>query len=79
MEVKHRNVALLDPQGTHRTQTLKEHLETRKFREKKRDRGSLGVCGTDGTNVGLRAFGAQAFMLRYVVLKACDKLPKVAT
>ena len=84
MEVQHRNVALLDPQGTHRTQTLKEHLETSKFREKKkRDQGSSGVCRAGGTNVGLRAFGAQAVMLRYVVLRLlttkCYKKPKFAT
>ena len=84
MGVKHRNVALLDPQRTNRTQTLKEHLETRKFREKKkRDQGSSGVCRAGGTNVGLRAFGAQAVMLRYVVLRLlttkCYKKPKFAT
>ena len=44
-----------------------------------------GVCRADGTNVGLRAFGAQAVILRYVakicnkkVLQNSQKLQKVA-
>ena len=33
----HCNVALLDPQGKHRTLTLIERLETRKSREQKKE------------------------------------------
>ena len=44
----------------------------------KKDHGSSGVCRADRTNVGRRAFGAQAGMLRYVVLNACNNLPKNA-
>ena len=68
----------LDPLGTHRTKPLKEHLETRKFRKQiKTDQGTSAVCRADRTNVGFRAFGAQTGMLRYVVLNACDKFPKM--
>ena len=77
MEVQHRNVALLDPQGTHRTQTLKEHLETRKFRKqikKIKDRRAYAE-----RTVRTLAFAPSALRPLCYVMLSCDYLPKVAT
>ena len=79
MEVQHRNVALLRPTRNTQNTDSQRTLRNKKIQKiDKKDQGSSGVCRADRTNVGLRAFGAQAGMLRYVVLNACDKLPKNA-
>ena len=78
MEVQQRNVALLDPQGKHRTQTFKEHLKTRKLRKqikKIKDRRAYAE-----RTVQTLAFAPSALRpLCYVVLNACDQLQNVAT
>ena len=67
----------LDPLGTHRTQTLKEHLETRKFRKqikKIKDRRAYAE-----RTVRTLAFAPSALRPLCYVMLSCDYLPKVAT